>query len=92
MAEAIKDQNYVPTLLGTSNADGVTTVQIYANSSGHHAMVTDDGLGGSDVGGTNDTRDANRVIAFMAVSATDGVTPIPVYADPATNALLVRSL
>lgn len=89
MAEAKRDENHVPTILGVSNVDGVTTIPIKADAA-DHALHIDNGLAGSDLSGDVDARDENRVVAFMAVSAVDGVTPVPVYAT-ADGKLLVRS-
>lgn len=46
MAQAPRDQNRIPTLLGTSNADGVTPVVVYADPVTHRLLV-DLGGGGS---------------------------------------------
>lgn len=90
MAEAKRDENHVPTVIGASNADGVTPLLLYANPV-NHGIAINDGLGGSDLSGDVDIRDQNRVVGFQAVSAVDGVTPTVVYIDAVTNALLVRS-
>ncbi len=39
MAQASRDQNNVPTLLGVSSADGVTPTTVYANPSTHRLLV-----------------------------------------------------
>lgn len=39
MAQAPRDQNRIPALLGTSSADGVTTVPIYADPVTHRLLV-----------------------------------------------------
>jgi hypothetical protein len=39
MADAKRDQNFVPTLLGVSNADGVTPVAVYADPVTHRLLV-----------------------------------------------------
>lgn len=39
MADAKRDDNYVPTLLGTSNADGTTPVNIWADPTTHRLLV-----------------------------------------------------
>lgn len=44
MANASRDENFVPTLLGASSADGVTPVKVYANPSTHR-LLTDAGAG-----------------------------------------------
>lgn len=40
MAQAKRDQNYVPTLLAVSNADGVTPVVLYADPTTHRLLVS----------------------------------------------------
>ncbi len=47
MAQASRDQNNVPTLLGVSDADGVTPITVYANPSTHRLLV-DSLTGGVD--------------------------------------------
>jgi hypothetical protein len=89
--QAIRDENHVPSILAVSNADGVDTVAVLANES-THAVLIDDGVGGSSLSGSIDARDENRVVAFMAVSSADGVTPIPIYADSVTKKLLTKSI
>lgn len=88
MAQASHDENHVPTLLGVSSSDGVTTIPIQVDSA--HTLQVDDNTTGSDLGPTDDKRDQNFVPALMAVSSTDGVTPVIVYAD-ATGKLLINS-
>lgn len=39
MAQASRDQNNVPTLLGVSTADGKTPVTVYADPSTHRLLV-----------------------------------------------------
>jgi hypothetical protein len=90
MADAKRDQNYVTTLLATSNADGSTPVLIQVDPT-THALLTVDDVDGSDLSGNIASRDNNRVTVWMGVSSADGVTPTAIYADPATGELLVRS-
>lgn len=87
MADASRDQNNVPTLLGTLDSDGETLVPIVVNASSHALKVGDDTTG-SDNGPANAPRDNNFVPALMAVSSTDGVTPVVVYADIDGNLLV----
>lgn len=47
MANARKDNNRIPTLLGTSSVDGVTPVLIYADPITHRLKV--DNIGGSSL-------------------------------------------
>ncbi len=39
MADASRDGNFVPTLLGASSSDGKTPVKVYANPSTHRLLV-----------------------------------------------------
>ncbi len=48
MANAYRDENSVPTLIGTSNADGFTPVRVYANPITHRLLV--DSAGGTGTG------------------------------------------
>lgn len=89
MAEASRDNNQIPTLLGTSNADGTTPVKIRVVDA-DHTICVDIGTTGSDLSGDDASRDANGVPVMMGVSSVDGVTPVPIYADPVTGALLVK--
>lgn len=90
MASTPRDQNRVPTLLGTSNADGKTVLSVYANAS-LHALKCENGTTGSGFPYVNAERDDNRVPALWAVSNADGVTPVPVYMNSSTKALLIDS-
>lgn len=78
MAEAKRDQNHIPTLLGTSDIDGVTTEVVFANA-GSHQLSVESGTDGDDLSDEPGQRDENRVVVLMAVSADDGVTPVPIY-------------
>lgn len=53
MANAQRDQNNVPTLLGVSTADGSTPIAIYANPSTHRLLV--DGVGTTGATGPTGT-------------------------------------
>lgn len=87
MAEAQKDNNGVPTFLGTLNTDGKTPTNVTARAS-DHAMMVSDAATGSDSG--NGNRDNNMVPVAFAVSSSDGVTPVALYVDSSGN-LLVKS-
>ncbi len=39
MANASRDENFVPTLLGASSSDGITPVTIYADPTTHRLLV-----------------------------------------------------
>lgn len=90
MAEAKRDNNFVPTALGTSNADGTTPLLVQADPTNHGISALDDTTG-SDLSGDLASRDNNRVTVIMAVSETDGTTPVAVYIDSATGKLLIDS-
>ncbi len=54
MAQAPRDQNRIPTLLGTSNADGITPIPVYADPVTHRLLVDSvGGGGGGSPGGSN---------------------------------------
>lgn len=89
MAQAPRDENRIPALLGVLNSDGVTPTVVLVDPS-THALSVEDGTTGSSLGGTNAVRDQNRVPVLLAVSSADGVTPVPVYAD-SNGALLIDS-
>lgn len=89
MANASRDENSIPTLLGTLDSDGSTLVKVQVSPISH-GLVVDDNTTGSDNGPTNAPRDENSVPALMAVSSADGVTPVVVYAD-SSGALLIDS-
>ena len=90
MANAIRDNNQVTTLLATSNADGVTGILVKVDPTSHGLKTIDDTTG-SDLSGDIASRDSNGVPVIMAVSSADGVTPVAVYADSVTGALLIKS-
>ena len=89
MAEAKRDNNQVPTLLGASNVDGKTPVKVCVESD--HTLCVSNGDTGSDLSDDIASRDNNGVPVLMGVSSVDGVTPTPIYADPATGSLLIKS-
>lgn len=90
MADAKRDQNNVPTLLGVLDSDGATVVRVKANPANNTLKVSDNTTG-SDNGPSNALRDNNFIPTLLAVSSADGVTPVVVYADTNGN-LLVDSM
>lgn len=100
MANAKRDQNNVPTLLGALSTDGVTPTLVKANPT-NHGIKMDDNTTGTDHGTIAAARDQNFVPVLMAVSNQtitvngiayiQGVTPVEIYADSSGN-LLVNSL
>lgn len=91
MADAKRDDNQEPTILGTSNADGSTLVRIKVDAT-THVLQVDDNTTGSDLSGDNALRDNNLVTVLMGVSSVDGVTPVQIYADPSNGKLLINSV
>jgi hypothetical protein len=84
-----RDENRVPTMLGTLNTDGTTVVSIKVVPT-THAVKISDGTTGTNHTTTNAQRDANRVPALWGVSSADGVTPVSIYTD-VNGKLLVQS-
>lgn len=89
MANAKYDNNQIPTMLGTSNADGETPILIKADLATNSVLISDN-TSGSDLSDDIASRDDNGNPVMMVVS-TDGITPIAIYADPTTGALLTKS-
>jgi len=90
MANAERDQNFVPTLIVALSTNGTTIVRVKADASSHGLMVSDAATG-SDHGPVNALRDDNFVPTLLAVSSLDGVTPVVVYADSSGNLLVDSS-
>lgn len=76
-------------MLGVSDADGTTPMNAVAEPI-RHAISVDDGVGGTDLGPDDASRDQNHVTTMLAVSADDGVTPVPLYID-GDGSLKIRS-
>lgn len=89
MANAKRDANRAPMLLGTLNSDGTSVQAIYVNSSNHKLKISD-GTTGSGTTTTNIQRDGNRVTTIWGVSSADGITPVAIWADSSGN-LLTKS-
>jgi len=70
MAQASRDQNYVPTLLAVSNADGETPVAVYADPTTHRLLV--DLTGGS---GTVSSVSVTTANGFAGNVANPTTTP-----------------
>lgn len=90
MANALRDENRVPTLVCASNVDGSTIVPVKVNAV-TNGLSINNGNGGTDHGRPEAVRDEDRVPVLMAVSSVDGVTPVEVYAD-INGGLLVTTL
>lgn len=71
MAQASRDENFVPTLLGASTVDGVTPVKVYANPVTHRLLV--DSAGGGS--GTVQTVAVATANGFAGTSDGDPANP-----------------
>lgn len=72
MANAGRDQNFVPTIIAISTADSTTILPIYANPANHGIKVSDATSGSFT--GNRALRDDNFVTTLTALSsAGDGV-------------------
>lgn len=89
MSNAVKDDNYVSSLLAALDSDGTTPTPVAANPVNHRLIVSD-GTGGTDNGPVNAVKDGNFASSLVAVSRVDGITPVVVYAD-SNGKLLVQS-
>jgi hypothetical protein len=87
MANASRDENFVPTILGALNTDGTTVAKITAAPDTHFLDVKDSS-DGSDHGGDVALRDDNYVTTLIAVSEADGSTPVVLYVDSSGNLLI----
>lgn len=83
--EAKRDNNYVPTWLGTLNTDGQTPIRVEVIG---HSLAIAFGITGTNLSGENDIRDKNRVTAIMGVSSDDGKTPTEIYTN-SSGAVLI---
>lgn len=70
MAQAVRDENRVPSLLGTSSADGTTPVTIYADPTTHRLLV---GTGFAKVDRTWAATGNTDVVTDANVTATSFV-------------------
>ncbi len=90
MANAQRDNNNVPTIIGVSSANGTTIYNVQADAS-THGMAVSDGTLGTDFGNTFASHDDNNVTTLLAVSSSDGTTPVEIYVDSATGSLLIKN-
>lgn len=67
---AERDQNSVPTLLGVSNSDGVSTVTIYADPTTHRLLI-DNANSGAITSINGDTTQAQIIAAGTGITVTD---------------------
>lgn len=75
-----RDNNHVPTLIGTLGTDGVTPISVTVNPL-NNALKVDDNTTGTSFTSTSAKRDNNRVSAVWGVSSADGLTPIYIGTD-----------
>ena len=90
MTDAPRDNNGIPAMLGTSNADGVTVLPLTLDPV-THGVIMNDGTTGSDLSTNTAKRDRNQMPVAMGVSNVDGVTRVPLYINPSTKELLLNS-
>lgn len=88
MADAIRDDNHVSSLIALSYLDGVTPVKVVLTSG---AMKIDTTHTVAVPLPTIDGRDANRVPTALGVSSSNSAVLRPLFADPATGAVLVAT-
>ena len=87
MANAPRDPNQIPAILGVLSTTGLTVIPIKADPSNHGLRVADETTG-SDHGPTNAKRDQNQTTSLVATSSADGKTPVVLYADSSGNLLI----
>lgn len=88
MANAKRDSNRIPVILGILDTDGSMPTRIKVNVSNSNSILADDDTTGSDNG--NGNRDDNRVSVMFAASSADGTTPVALYVN-SSNELLIDS-
>lgn len=68
MANARKDGNRIPTLLGTSSSDGTTPILVYADPVTHRLLVDSTGGGGglSEIALTGSVNGSNQVFTVIS--------------------------
>jgi hypothetical protein len=84
MAEAPRDQNRVPAIIGTSNADGSTPLPVYVDSSTNRLLIS----GTSSISSEYTEGDTDATItgiAVMAEAAADTLQPLSVDASNYLN-------
>ena len=89
MADAKRDNNYIPTALGVLDSDGTTPTRIEADPTTHSVAVDDDTTG-SDAGPNRAQKDSNKVATLMAASSSGDGTPVTLFID-SSGFLLVDS-
>ena len=76
MANAVRDENNVPTLIAASTADGLTPVRVYADPTTHRLLVQGTTLTGTAAPATTPSYvgqffvDTNLGVGYMAVGTS----------------------
>jgi hypothetical protein len=89
MADSVRDNNHVPSLLALSYVDGTTLVPIKINSSNGGIEV--DRVNTVSTAAMDAARDQNHRATVLGVDSVSG-DPIPLFADPVTGGILVGSV
>lgn len=89
MANAKRDNNFIPTFIVALDSDGLTIVPVRVVPS-THALQVSDGATGTNRGPTNALRDENNVPVAMGVSSVDLTTPVVAYGN-SSGKLLIQS-
>lgn len=87
MANAARDDNHVPVLLGASSVDA-TPVMAELNPVTGKLLIAITNESVTAVVGTVAARDDNHVVSAYGVSSVDGTTPVPIHATPGGKLLL----
>ncbi len=65
MGNANRDQNYVTTLIATSNVDGISPVTLYADPTTHRLLVSSSGGAGfTELTATGTVNSVNKTFTF----------------------------
>jgi len=84
MAQAPRDENKVPTLIGVSSADGITPVTIFVDPTTHRVLVDLAGGGSGDVVGPASATN-NAIVRYDGTTGKliqDYTSDAPVISDP----------
>lgn len=90
MAQAKRDQNRIPTLIGVSTVDGTTPLPVFANPT-THALTASLSVGIMPLE-DKASIDENRVKSLLGVSSVDEITPIPIGVNSSDNGLLMEEV
>ncbi len=90
MANAKKDDNGFPTMMGISCVDGITPVRITFNPSGGGMKVDSTTVISVVPSSVFQHMDDNDYPIRTGVSSVDGVTVLPWYVNPADGSVLIE--